>query len=49
MAMADYRIGPIIFTAATSLVGLLVGVDGAIGLTRHLTPGEDPMGIMGFR
>jgi hypothetical protein len=45
--MTSYRIRQIIFTAAGSLVGFLAGLSCAIGLTRHLTLREDPMGLIG--
>ena len=41
------RIRPITFTAAGSFVGLLIGPPCAIGLTRHLTLREDPVGLIG--
>ena len=41
------RIRPITFTAAESFVGLLIGPPCAIGLTRHLTLREDPVGLIG--
>ena len=45
--MTGYRIRPIIITAAGSFVGLLIGPPCAIGLTRHLTLREDPVGLIG--
>jgi hypothetical protein len=42
--MTGYRT---IVTVAGSLVGFLVGVWCASGLTRHLTLRDDPMGLIG--
>jgi hypothetical protein len=38
-----------IFTAAGSLAGLLIGFSCAVRLTRHLTMSDDPAGLIGTR
>jgi hypothetical protein len=45
--MTGYRTRQIIVTAAGSLVGFVVGLSCASGLTRHLTLRDDPMGLIG--